>query len=51
MRVQITQEKHIPIRDTKENEYNNAWQKHDNTNWIIEILKTTTLYSSFICVI
>jgi len=24
MRVQITQEKHIPIRDTKENEYNNA---------------------------
>jgi len=24
-------------RDTKEKEYNNTWQKHDKTNWSIEI--------------
>jgi len=31
MSVQRTQEKHIPIRDTNEKEYN-TWQKNDNTN-------------------
>jgi len=48
--------KHITIIDTKEKEYNNTWQKQDNTNWTIEIWrknkqKTTILYSSFICII
>jgi len=31
--------KHIPITDTIEKEYNNTWQKHDNTNWNVEIWK------------
>jgi len=52
MSVQRTHKKHIPIKYTKEKEYNNTWQKHDNTYWTIGIWeKTTTLYSSFICVI
>jgi len=29
--------KHITIIDTKEKEYTHTWQKHDNTNWTIEI--------------
>ena len=39
MSVQGTQEKHIPIRYTKEKEYNNTWQYIDNNNWTIEIWK------------
>jgi len=36
-----TQEKtkHITIRDAKEKEYKNTWQKHDITNLTIEIWK------------
>ena len=34
-----TQEKHIPIRLTKEKEYNKTWQKYDSTNWIVKIWK------------
>ena len=37
--------KHTTIIGTKEKEYNNTWQKHGNTNWIIEIWrKTPTIF-------